>query len=172
MYLHFKSVIVVVVLAVLAGGLVLLGQATTTDKPGGPVACTADAKLCPDGSAVGRVGPNCEFAECPRSNDNTVSTREIGKEILINGLGITPLMVTQDSRCPTDVTCVWAGTVELRVKLMSADSSEEVVLTLGTPHTFGTKQITLQTVRPAPNSEVEIKPGDYKFTFSVVDVAE
>lgn len=28
-------------------------------------ACTADAKLCPDGSAVGRTGPNCEFAPCP-----------------------------------------------------------------------------------------------------------
>ncbi len=30
-----------------------------------PVACTQEAKLCPDGSAVGRTGPNCEFAECP-----------------------------------------------------------------------------------------------------------
>lgn len=30
-----------------------------------PIACTADAKLCPDGSAVGRIGPNCEFAPCP-----------------------------------------------------------------------------------------------------------
>ena len=30
-----------------------------------PVACTADAKLCPDGSAVGRTLPNCEFAACP-----------------------------------------------------------------------------------------------------------
>lgn len=29
------------------------------------VACTMDAKLCPDGSAVGRTGPNCEFAACP-----------------------------------------------------------------------------------------------------------
>ena len=27
--------------------------------------CTAEAKLCPDGSSVGRVGPNCEFAPCP-----------------------------------------------------------------------------------------------------------
>lgn len=27
--------------------------------------CTMDAKLCPDGSSVGRVGPNCEFAPCP-----------------------------------------------------------------------------------------------------------
>jgi hypothetical protein len=29
------------------------------------VACTMDAKMCPDGSAVGRQGPNCEFAPCP-----------------------------------------------------------------------------------------------------------
>ena len=31
----------------------------------GPVACTAEAMICPDGSAVGRTGPNCEFAPCP-----------------------------------------------------------------------------------------------------------
>ncbi len=30
-----------------------------------PVACTEEAKLCPDGTAVGRVGPDCEFAPCP-----------------------------------------------------------------------------------------------------------
>jgi len=29
------------------------------------VFCTMDAKQCPDGSYVGRVGPNCEFAPCP-----------------------------------------------------------------------------------------------------------
>jgi hypothetical protein len=27
--------------------------------------CTQEAKLCPDGSYVGRTGPNCEFAPCP-----------------------------------------------------------------------------------------------------------
>lgn len=29
------------------------------------VACTKEAKLCSDGSAVGRTGPQCEFAPCP-----------------------------------------------------------------------------------------------------------
>ena len=24
-----------------------------------------EAKLCPDGSYVGRTGPNCEFEDCP-----------------------------------------------------------------------------------------------------------
>lgn len=27
--------------------------------------CTLEAKICPDGSAVGRIQPNCEFAACP-----------------------------------------------------------------------------------------------------------
>lgn len=34
---------------------------TTTIKP---IACTMDAKMCPDGTYVGRTGPNCEFV-CP-----------------------------------------------------------------------------------------------------------
>ena len=31
----------------------------------GQKACTEEAKVCPDGTAVGRVGPDCEFAPCP-----------------------------------------------------------------------------------------------------------
>ena len=31
----------------------------------GNAPCAEDAKLCPDGTAVGRTGPNCEFAKCP-----------------------------------------------------------------------------------------------------------
>jgi hypothetical protein len=39
--------------------------ATTTPSS---LACTADAKICPDGSAVGRTGPNCSFALCAAPN--------------------------------------------------------------------------------------------------------
>jgi hypothetical protein len=39
------------------------------------VACTMEAKICDDGSAVGRTGPNCEFAACPAPVvDNSAST--------------------------------------------------------------------------------------------------
>lgn len=35
-------------------------------KPSGEqTVCTLEAKLCPDGSYVGRTGPNCEFSACP-----------------------------------------------------------------------------------------------------------
>ena len=39
-----------------------------------PIACAADAKVCPDGSAVGRAGPNCEFADCPKKSDSSVTS--------------------------------------------------------------------------------------------------
>ncbi len=32
------------------------------------VACTMEAKVCPDGTSVGRSGPKCEFAPCPTSS--------------------------------------------------------------------------------------------------------
>ena len=30
------------------------------------VFCTQEARECPDGSYVGREGPKCEFAQCPK----------------------------------------------------------------------------------------------------------
>lgn len=61
---------IIVLLGLLVAGIVAIqffrGQRT-------PVACTLEAKLCPDGSAVGRIGPSCEFAPCP-----TVGTMQSG----------------------------------------------------------------------------------------------
>ena len=36
-----------------------------TDSSNNNVVCTMDAKICPDGSSVGRVAPDCNFASCP-----------------------------------------------------------------------------------------------------------
>ncbi len=33
------------------------------------VVCTMDALLCPDGSYVGRVPPDCQFEACPIPDD-------------------------------------------------------------------------------------------------------
>lgn len=55
--------IILIIVGVLAlGGGTYYFLAKKTQKP---VSCTQEAKICPDGSAVGRTGPNCEFATCP-----------------------------------------------------------------------------------------------------------
>jgi len=60
-----------IVLGVLAAAVIAYMAYTSgqQNQPGAPGqeqhACTLEAKLCADGSYVGRVGPNCEFASCP-----------------------------------------------------------------------------------------------------------
>lgn len=56
----------IVVLAVLvAGGW--YWYSLNKNQEGDIIGCPQDAKICPDGSAVGRTGPNCEFAACPQT---------------------------------------------------------------------------------------------------------
>ncbi|MBI3115305.1 MAG: hypothetical protein HYZ09_02320 [Candidatus Kerfeldbacteria bacterium] len=55
--------------AIIATGIVYTAERLGKDEPE-QVACTADAKQCPDGSYVSRVPPSCEFAACPESTDN------------------------------------------------------------------------------------------------------
>ena len=41
------------------------------------VFCTQDAMQCPDGSYVGRTGPNCEFAVCPNIGTSNVQKFDV-----------------------------------------------------------------------------------------------
>lgn len=66
----FGIIIVVTVFLSLLVGVYFVYQRFVKPVDIGRTACSAEAKLCPDGSVVGRIGPNCEFAECPkRSNE-------------------------------------------------------------------------------------------------------
>jgi len=56
------------------------------------IACTMEAKLCPDGSYVGRIPPRCEFAPCP----------EIKTGILKGKVIIGPLCPVEP--CPTSIS--------------------------------------------------------------------
>lgn len=68
-----KQKILIFIVALLAAALVFFIFARTkqAEAPQSPnhgdnqVSCTMEAKICPDGSAVGRTGPDCEFSPCP-----------------------------------------------------------------------------------------------------------
>jgi hypothetical protein len=63
----FAAVALAVIIGAIGIYMVLRQPATPSTTTPGQVACTLEAKLCPDGSSVGRTGPNCEFAQCPGS---------------------------------------------------------------------------------------------------------
>lgn len=70
-----KSLIAIIVIAIIivGGYLAFKNYFQNTN-----IACTLEAKICPDGSSVGRTGPNCEFAECPKITENIYQNDEYG----------------------------------------------------------------------------------------------
>jgi hypothetical protein len=65
--------IILALVAVLAVAAYVLGAKLLTPTPK-QRACTQEAKICPDGSSVGRTGPNCEFAACPVVSETPIET--------------------------------------------------------------------------------------------------
>jgi len=54
-----------VVIVILLVAAVAVGFFYCKQKLIKPTACSLESKICPDGSAVQRVGSNCEFSKCP-----------------------------------------------------------------------------------------------------------
>ena len=155
----------ILVLAIVAALWMI--QVRVAKAPIDGLMCTQDAKLCPDGSAVGRTGPRCEFAECPSAGSSSASTTvtlAIGASATIHGTVIGVLDLVEDSRCPADVQCIQAGTVRVRV---SVDAYElPFTLTLGQPQVVGDTTITLVSVVPAQKyAKQTVQASDYRFTF-------
>ncbi len=75
-----------------------------------PVACTADAKICPDGSAVGRNPENnCEFDPCPSFQFCDAATRcETGDCYKFPSME-RPMCWQGDN------PCVWCGSEECAI---------------------------------------------------------
>lgn len=70
------TILGIVVLGAIIWALVANKDDVANDVNGQEVACTMDAKLCPDGSYVGREGPNCEFRACPGEVNGTSTDEE------------------------------------------------------------------------------------------------
>jgi hypothetical protein len=95
------SLIIVVALLIIAGGVYFYTSRTHTSA----VACTDEAMICPDGSAVGRTGPNCSFAPCPTiSSGYKDSTYTIEGESVTLTNGISRVSAGLDSSAFTTTT--------------------------------------------------------------------
>lgn len=83
------------------------------------IACTEEAKICPDGSAVGRTGPTCAFTPCP--NDNLPNRPGITEDPFIitptppTTQPKTPILIPKNTRCTQDAKMCSDGSFVSRV---------------------------------------------------------
>lgn len=92
--MEMKIILTIIILLILAGvGSFVYQYYFVSESSDESVACTMEAKLCPDGSYVGRVAPSCEFEECPEPAEkadlirvsNPKPNQEIENPLIIEG---------------------------------------------------------------------------------------
>lgn len=95
-----------------------------------------------------------------------------GETVSAFGVSITPTATVEDSRCPTDVTCIQAGTVRVRTTVTAGGASSPTiqVFQLNKPFSIGDKQVTLVSVDPVPRSTEPQSARDYTFYFDIQNV--
>lgn len=80
----------------------------------------------------------------------------------------TFLGATEDSRCPTDVTCVWEGNAALEVRLTLGDEPAATlrINTAVAPTSVDYDAVSFMIVRlvPDPDQAVPTQPADYRVT--------
>jgi hypothetical protein len=92
-------------------------------------------------------------------------TAALGETAYTNGLHVRPIAVIEDSRCPTNVQCVWAGRLVVRSEVAGGAWRRTVELELGKPQQIADGALTLVAATPAKVAGAETDPRTYRFTF-------
>lgn len=124
-------------LVALAATCALVGCATYQTGP-----TVDDGRAAPAGTAVG-----------------------LGQPVRAGSLVITPKAVSEDSRCPENARCVWAGRLIVSTRIDGTGWRETAPLTLGVPHATHGTTITLVSGLPEKQAGQENAPEAYRFTF-------
>jgi hypothetical protein len=88
-----------------------------------------------------------------------------GETTRVGRLTVTPQALVEDSRCPINARCVWAGRVVLKTRIEGAGWRETIDLTLGKPAAIHGSWVMLVTVKPDKLAGTATPPGDYRFGF-------
>lgn len=95
--------------------------------------------------------------------DASIAHGRLGQTLDLGRLRVTPLRVIEDSRCPVQVSCVWAGRLRLLARIQSGHHRHNQELTLGVPATVAGGKLELLSAVPRPSRQGAAAPGAYRF---------
>ncbi len=98
---------------------------------------------------------------------------QISKAVTSNGLKIEFVELVEDSRCPTDAQCVWAGNAKIKVRVTKNGKSQILeleMMTNGMAPNYGNYRLKLKALTPELRSNFRINRNAYKATIEVTKV--
>ncbi|HEY5809179.1 MAG TPA: hypothetical protein VIT67_14495 [Povalibacter sp.] len=91
-----------------------------------------------------------------------------GEVVKISELKVRFIAVTEDSRCPRDTTCFWAGEVKVQIAIeQPSQPLQQAEVEEGGNTVVGDYRVTVLRVQPERTSETKIPPQDYRATLKV-----
>lgn len=108
-------------------------------------------------------------ATTPQANSGPqdgIARAGLGERVYVDGPHVTPLAVLEDSRCPMNARCVWAGRTRLSVKIdLGARSETREIATDGLIQ-VADGQLSLVEVQPDLMAGEQAGPAKpYRFGF-------
>lgn len=102
----------------------------------------------------------------PPSIEPSAANIALGELAYADGPLIQPVRVLEDSRCPVDVRCAWAGTVRVKMRWRRPTGRiEDFEVRLGDRTPLADGSVMLMAVRPERHSSRPIERRDYRFDF-------
>ena len=90
----------------------------------------------------------------------------LGQKAYVDGPLVQPVAVIEDSRCPMNARCVWAGRVRVKMIWIRGNGEKQPFeVTLGEETQLADGKFTLESVRPEKRTDQTIRPEDYRFSF-------
>ena len=98
-------------------------------------------------------------------------------EIKSEDITVTFFNVTSDSRCPSDVTCIWQGQAGIEIDVQKGEVESSISLSIGGDSSpeesiFNSYLIQLVDLSPYPISTKNIQPEDYTATIKITKYEE
>ena len=108
-------------------------------------------------------------ATTPPEPEDGIARAGLNERVYVDGPWVTPLAVLEDSRCPMNAQCIWAGRTRLSVRIELGSRSETREIASDAPIQVADGQLALVEVQPdlmAGEQPDPQKPCRFGFTFA------
>ena len=107
----------------------------------------------------------CATVPVPASPIRSDGLATFGQPTRVGRLVVTPQALLEDSRCPINARCVWAGRLVLKMRIEGAGWRETVRLALGEPYSTHGTGLALVSAEPGKMAGSQPSPPASLFGF-------
>ncbi|KHK91358.1 hypothetical protein [Novosphingobium malaysiense] len=147
--MKIRASLAILVVAGLAGCTVIPAETAPTAPP--PPSSTPPPKAPP-----------------PPVSNAPLTFAALNETVSVDGLQVTPKELLEDSRCPMNARCIWAGQVRLRISVHGGLRRKSMEITSGKPLQVADGTLELVEVRPdkvTTRNDGAIESDSYRFGF-------